>query len=71
MCGAASFALCIGTRRRVIIIARVALGYPSYAQRTCETARPPPKLGQHTREILAECEYNEAEIAAFEEAGTI
>ncbi|MDC3177514.1 CoA transferase [bacterium] len=33
--------------------------------------RPPPKLGQHTREILAECEYNEAEIAAFEEAGAI
>ncbi len=33
--------------------------------------RPPPKLGQHTREILAECEYSEAEIAAFEEAGAI
>ena len=33
--------------------------------------RPPPKLGQHTREILTEFEYTHSEIEAFEKAGAI
>ena len=33
--------------------------------------RPPPKLGQHTHEILTEFEYSEAEIAAFEDKGVL
>ena len=33
--------------------------------------RPPPKLGQHTREILNEFEYSEAEIVAFEDEGAL
>ena len=33
--------------------------------------RPPPKLGQHTREILNEFEYSEAEIVAFEGEGAL
>ena len=33
--------------------------------------RPPPKLGQHTREILTEFEYSDAEIAAFEDKGVL
>jgi len=33
--------------------------------------RPPPVLGQHTGEILAEAGYTEAEISAFRDAGVI
>ena len=31
--------------------------------------RPPPLIGEHTAEILAETGYSEAEIAAFREEG--
>lgn len=35
------------------------------------TRRPAPLLGEHTREVLAECDYGEAEIAALIEAGAV
>ena len=40
-------------------------GTPTRAQ------SPPPTLGQHSHEILAELGYREAEIASFREAGVI
>ena len=33
--------------------------------------RPPPKIGEHNAEILAEAGYGEAEIAAFREEGVV
>jgi crotonobetainyl-CoA:carnitine CoA-transferase CaiB-like acyl-CoA transferase len=33
--------------------------------------RPPPRLGEHTEEVLAEAGYTETEIAAFQKEGVI
>ncbi|HBO77392.1 MAG TPA: CoA transferase, partial [Cupriavidus sp.] len=33
--------------------------------------RPSPRLGEHTRTLLAECGYGEAEIEAMLEAGVV
>jgi crotonobetainyl-CoA:carnitine CoA-transferase CaiB-like acyl-CoA transferase len=33
--------------------------------------RPPPRIGEHSAEILAEAGYNEREIAAFRDAGVV
>jgi crotonobetainyl-CoA:carnitine CoA-transferase CaiB-like acyl-CoA transferase len=34
-------------------------------------SKPPPLLGQHTREVLAEAEYSDGEIEALEAAGVV
>ena len=48
------------------------LGVPVKLGRTPGAVRtPPPVLGQHTREVLRELGYADAEIGRFEEAGAI
>jgi formyl-CoA transferase len=36
-----------------------------------DVSRPPPRLGEHTREVLLGVGYSEAEIAALAEQGVI
>lgn len=47
-------------------------GYPiSFSRDRAGAALAAPGLGQHTREVLAEAGFDEARIAALEEAGTV
>ncbi|MEO8506106.1 MAG: CoA transferase [Betaproteobacteria bacterium] len=49
-----------------------ALGCPVHLSGTpARVDRPAPMLGEHTRELLRECDYSDAEIDAFVAAGVV
>ena len=49
-----------------------ALGCPIHLSETpARIDRPAPRLGEHTRELLRECGYDDAEIDAFAAAGIV
>ena len=49
-----------------------ALGCPIHlSDSPARVDRPAPRLGEHTRELLRECGYDDAEIEAFAAAGVV
>ena len=49
-----------------------ALGCPLHFSATpTRVDRPAPRLGEHTREVLRECGYSDAEVDALVECGVV
>ena len=48
------------------------LGFPiKFSDTPCRVARPAPRLGEHTNEVLTELGYAEADLEAWQRDGVI